>query len=83
MHLFTQRGGGQGKAEKNGGFKKKRAGRRGEGRGGPQESRPHPLLGHQQLLLGILLLDVVVLHLHLVRQLQPLLKGLRSVPGAV
>lgn len=47
---------------------------------GQQEGRSHPLLGHQQLLLGILLLDVVVLYLHLVCQLQPLLKGLWSIP---
>ena len=45
-----------------------------------QEGRSHPLLGHQQLLLGILLLDIVVLHLHLMGQLQPLLKGLWSIP---
>lgn len=48
--------------------------------GGHQEGTSHPLLGHQQLLLGILLLDVVVLHLHLMCQLQPLLKGLWSIP---
>lgn len=68
-------GGGEGQ-----GHRKKRAGRREEGKGSPQESRPHPLLGHQQLPLCILLLDVVVLHLHLMGQLQPLLQGLRSIP---
>lgn len=47
---------------------------------GPQGGRSHPLLGHQQLLLSILFLDVVVLHLHLMRQLQPLLQSLWSIP---
>lgn len=68
-----------------------RGGREKEGQGkgagwegrGQQEGASHPLLGHQQLLLGVLLLDVIVLHLHLVCQLQPLLKGLWSAPRAV
>lgn len=52
-------------------------------RGGQHEGMSYPLLGHQQLFLSTLLLDVVVLHLHLMGQLQPLLKGIWSVPGAV
>lgn len=55
----------------------------GVGQGGEKSAageQAHPLLGHQQLLLGILLLDVVVLHLHLMGQLQPLLQGLWSIP---
>lgn len=74
--------GGTGRVEKNRGRSIKRRGQEGgkRAKGGQQESRPHPLLGHQQLLLGILLLDVVVLNLHFMCQLQPLLQGLRSIP---
>ena len=70
-----------------GGIRRGREEEEGQGRGGGKEERrewwkgrSHPFLGHQQLLLSILLLDVIVLHLHLVGQLQPLLKGLWSIP---
>lgn len=68
---------------------RQKGGRRaGEREGGEERRRQHegmsyPLLGHQQLFLSTLLLDVVVLYLHLMGQLQPLLKGIWSIPGAV
>lgn len=42
----------------------------------------HPLFGHLQLSLCVLLLDVVVLHLHLMSELQPFLQGVRRRPAA-
>lgn len=41
----------------------------------------HPLFGHQELALGVLLLDVVVLDLHLVGELQPLLERFGRGPA--
>lgn len=42
----------------------------------------HPVFGHLQLPLCVLFLDVVVLHLHLMSELQPFLQGSRRRPAA-